>query len=151
MQFPDLPTEGSIALAACIALTLFGAWLYRRWERRAKAEANLEARMADLKDAQKAYSDAIRNGTPSEAAAAKRSVDAASRRVQEAARMICLAVLAALCGCLAPREVETVVRLDDHVRIVHPGDTVPDYPAGEARWWLLTPKGLEELLPEGDR
>lgn len=144
------PIAGSWALAACMAIALLAWWLALRDKRTAELKAELKAAKAAERDAMNAWQDALRNGTTEEAVRAASRADAAGRRVELLRRSIgiTLFLLVAACGCATPEPHEKIVRLDAHLRIVSPGETVPDYPDGETRWWLATPTGLEVMVPD---
>lgn len=145
--------------AAVIALGLIGAWLRRRWKHR-DAEADrarkvLEAARCSLCSAVDAMIDAREDGFSAtdlyEATQEYEAALAAYVEARETARRLGVATLAALvlgacAGCRSPAPAEPTV-LDDHVRIVAPGDVVPPLPSGQTRWWLCTPRGLSMVAP----
>lgn len=145
------PQTGSWALAACMALTLVLLVLLRKWKKRDDARERLRAAAAEYNEAVAQYHAAVQVGTVEDGLEAARKVKAAADRVQAAEKALaCLLVASCLftAGCLHTRTPkETIVTLTDHVRIVEPGATVPDYPDGETRWWLLTPRGMAEMVP----
>jgi hypothetical protein len=147
------PNAGSWALAACSALAIAGACIFRRWKKQDAAKERLDAAQAAVEAALATYNSAVRHGTPADARAASRKLEAAQktlRAARQAFMALCVAMLFAGCAKERVVEKETILRLDEHVRLVQPGDTVPDFPDGETRWWLLTPTGLEEMLPKGE-
>lgn len=150
------PVAGSWALAACSTLALAGYFLVRRAKRYDERWGEYKRRIADEIEASKRYADAVRNGTKEDAIAAARELDE-KRQALDALRkaLHALAVLSAAGvllvsqGCVTrTKEVERIVALDAHIRIVEPGETVPDYAPGESRWWLVSPSGLVELMPK---
>lgn len=146
------PVAGSWAGAACAALALFGWWLVRRDRRRAELMAEYRKRLEDERRAYEAWADASRNGTALDVRrtaaaldAIRKALDALKASMPALAALLCAATLS---GCVARGAPERVVRLDEHIRVVRPGETVPDYPDGETRWWLLSPAGLLEFVPQ---
>lgn len=146
------PVAGTWAGAACAALALFAWWAVKRDKRRRELMAEYRSRLEDERRAYDAYTDAVRNGAAIDVRRAAAALDAI-RKTLDALRssMPALAALlcaAALAGCTTREGPERVVKLDEHIRVVAPGETVPDYPDGETRWWLLTPAGLLEFVPQ---
>lgn len=146
------PIAGSWALAACMVLALLGWWLVKRDRRQASLRAELRTAWKEEKRARKAWQNAVNEGTAEEAVRAAREVAVVRKRIDALRRSLGITLFVALvvplAGCASKPEVrEKIVHLDAHVRIVSPGDTIPDYPEGEDRWWLATPTGLLSLVP----
>lgn len=145
------PTEASWALAACSVLALLGfcvvPWVKRKGERWEQYKQGL----SDEIEASKTYAEKSRTGTTAELLEAKRILDAKRKALDDLGKAMHLLAafftVSVLAGC-ATQERERIVLLDEHVRIVAPGDVVPDYPEGEARWWLMSPTGLVEMVPQ---
>ncbi len=145
------PTIGSWSLAACCVIALMGWWLMRRDRRTAELKAALSKALAEEREARAEYAQAARVGKPEDVCIAARAVEEKRKRIQAIQRSLGVTLFLAafiLAGCRTAEPTERIVRLDAHVRIVAPGDTVPDYPEGEARWWLVTPTGLVSILPQ---
>lgn len=147
-DLPNIAQYGWGGAFALVVALLF--WLFRRREKRED-----EARKTAAEH-REAYAAALRDW---EAAIEAGDAAAAAAHAEELERMrkwgwnALPLVVAGLClaaGCRAPRAVSAPVSpvlLTEHVRIVKPGDTVPELPAGESRWWLCTPTGMRRLLP----
>lgn len=148
------PQAGTWAGAACAALAIVAWWLVRRARKRDAREEEYKARLADVRVAEDALEDSYANATDgAEVRKARSAVDEARRRADAVRKALHIAAVllavAALAGCVTrTREVERIVQLDEHIRIIAPGDTVPDYAPGESRWWLVSPTGLVEMMPK---
>jgi Flp pilus assembly protein TadB len=147
------PVVGSWSLFACCLVALAAWWLVERKRRKKELQEKVDRAEADVAVAREAYEAANRNGSAADLHRAALDLSHAQQRhndlkKQLAALLVAVVVAGALlCGC-ATRDVERVVLLDDHVRIVAPGDVVPDYAPGESRWWLMSPRGLSDMLPK---
>lgn len=65
---------------------------------------------------------------------------------------LAVVVIASLCaaGCHQKPTKNNAIPIGRYVQAPAPGDTVPELPDGETRWWLLSaPTGFELLMPEG--
>lgn len=119
-------------------------------------KAQLRNARKAAKDAEAAYYDIIRHGTPEEAVRAALNLDNARKRANDIlvrlgnGLLVVTAFCALMAGCKTAEPAERIVRLDSHVRIVEPGDVVPDYAAGEERWFLMSPTGIGWMVPQFD-
>lgn len=146
----DLPQAATWATAAAIALGILWAVLKRRWHRRDKDEQKLVDAENAVYSAADIVADARENGTAEALAEAEKDYAAAIRRRDALRKALgvsaIMALLAVLSGCRNAPAPQPVI-LNDHVRLVAPGDTVPPLPEGETRWWLLTPRGMDMVSP----
>lgn len=144
------PQAGTWAGVALAALTLLAWWMVRRARKLDERRAEYKAALADAVSAEEAYRAAAENATTfAEVRRAADALDEARRRCDQLRKglpALCVA-LALLAGCATREGPERIVQLDEHIRIVSPGETVPAYPATESRWWLVSPTGLMELMP----
>lgn len=146
----DWPVTGSWALALCMAMSLIGWALIRsagkadeQIERQRRQRRAYEARRAD-------WLAAIGRGYTFDAMEIKRQLDAMrAAGWNKFPLALALAAGLLLAGCRAPQAQApaVVVPTGEHILLPAPGDVVPPLPAGEPRWWLLTPTGLSLLLP----
>ena len=154
----DIPWESPATWAgvAGLALAIFGYWLVRRHRRRGELVGEYRNRLKDVCLAEKAYQKAVRDGTAAEARQAAQILDAMRKAADALAGKIkalscfvmALGVAVLSGGCITREGPERIVQLDEHIRIVQPGETVPDFASGESRWWLVSPTGLMELMPK---
>lgn len=147
----EWPTAAGWSLVAAEAIAVFAWWMLRRGKRFDERWEAYKQGLADEIEASKAFADKVRHGSGAEVREAKRILDAKRKALDELRKAMHLLVaffaVATLTGC-ATRERERIVTLDEHIRIVAPGDTVPDYADGENRWWLVSPTGLVGMVPE---
>ena len=146
------PTAGSWSLFACACAAIVGWLLVKRHRSKQELQKKCDKAEADVAVAKEEYENASRNGTAADIHRAAQEYNLAKKahldlKKQLAALCVAAVFAGTFCGC-ATREVERIVRLDEHGRLVVPGDVVPDYPAGESRWWLMTPTGLVDMLPK---
>lgn len=143
------PQAGTWAGAACAVLAIVAWWLVEREKKRAEMRKRYAQLRGDVLVAEEAYRDALENGTALAVRRAAAELDERRRKMDLVAKAIAgLCVLLVLGGCRTTAPQESIVRLDEHIRIVAPGETVPDYPEGESRWWLCTPSGMMEMVPQ---
>lgn len=126
------------AIIAAIAYVLFKA----RQGRVEKDEEKRSALEEELKDARAKWAAAeFCKDVPGMNREARR-INTIRRRLGLPVAILCAALAA---GC-ASQKVRTVI-LSEHCRTAAPGDTVPDLPEGETRWWLCTSTGLQMMMP----
>lgn len=148
----DLPQAATWATVAAALVGILWAVLRRKWQRRDKAEQKLVDAENAVYSAADIVSDARANGTAEALAEAERDYAAAIKRrdaLRKALGVSAIMALLAACllsGCQNAQAPQPVI-LNDHVRLVAPGDTVPPLPEGETRWWLLTPRGMDMVSP----
>ena len=141
---------GALALLSALALL----WYRARLGRVEKDEARREALQAELADARAKWAACEFCGDAAGMASEARRIDRLRRRLG-------LPLLAGLMaglplqisatpeepGTPAPPAEPRVVVLSEHCRTAAPGETVPELPAGETRWWLCTSTGLRLMMP----
>lgn len=134
---------GAAALLSALALL----WYAARRRREAKSEERRAALRAELADAEKRHAACLEGGDALGAVSEARRIDRLRSRLARLGPAAVLLCVLPLSGCRAPAPEARAVVLSDHCRAVSPGDTVPDLPAGESRWWLCTPRGLRLMMP----
>lgn len=145
------PQGWTWATVAGVPLVTVAWWLIRRARKLDERREAYKAALADAHVAEDAYHAALENAVNTgEVRQAREALDEARRRCDALRKSLpVLLVALALAGCVTrTKEVERIVQLDEHIRIVQPGDMVPDYPSAETRWWLVSPTGLIELMPK---
>lgn len=150
------PVVAGWSLVAAEVLALAAWWLVKRDKRKQELRAEYRNRLKDECLAFQAYERAVREGTALDAQRAAKTLSAIRESLDDLLKQIracgAFALLAGCAllfqGCITREGPERIVKLDQHIRIVAPGETVPDYPEGQTRWWLLSPEGLVELLPQ---
>ena len=133
---------GGVGAALAIAAALVWYLVRRRADSQDRKAAKRAALEEQLKHAKAEWAAAAFCGDPARVHATARKVSAIEKQIAKLSAI----VLCALCAGCVGAKVETVV-LSEHCRVVHPGDTVPDLPEGQPYYWLLTPKGLVQMLP----
>lgn len=146
----DWPVTGSWALALCMAMSLIGWAVFRSAGQADERIAQQSRKRRAYEEARAEWEAATRAGLATLAHQLKRRLD--GMRAEGWHKFPLALALAAgllLAGCRAPQAQApaVVVPTGEHILLPAPGDVVPPLPAGEPRWWLLTPTGLSLLLP----
>lgn len=159
------PITGTVAGAVCAGLALV-AFFYVRWAKKNDTKFAKYLEMLDEEiELAKKYADVKRTGTPFELMEAKKALDEKRQSLDELVAsmhsffsafaavfsipaMAFVLTLTLATGCASTKVKERIIQLNDHVKIVQPGETVPEYPNGETRWWLMTPTGMDSVIPQ---
>lgn len=145
------PQVWTWATVVGVALVTFAWWFFRRARLLDERRKAYKAAFEDAKVAEAAFKAAAETATSiAEVRQAAAVLDETRRRCDALRKGLPVLLVAGafLAGCVTREGPERIVQLDEHIRIVQPGDAVPDYPGGESRWWLVSPTGLVELMPK---
>ena len=152
-EISTLPTGWAAIGAAVLVLAIVcAAATFRKWRRQDEGERKRRENYNSYIATLHAWQDAIEQGDAAEASQIAIELDEMRKKGWNIAPalVLCAGVLACSlsASCTSPpAPAPETVLLSDHVRIVKPGDTVPDLPQGESFWWIATPKGMLHLLP----
>ena len=133
------------AIVKAVAAVAVRAWdsLCEWWTAR-----DAKGKRAAYETAVAEWKAAIRNGDRQRILETKREVDRLRRAGWHRFAIIVAAMLLVEAGCYYRTGMDKFP-VGDHILFVHPGDVVPPYPDdGEDYWLLMTPRGLEWMLPE---
>lgn len=129
------------AIATALGLVL---WLIcRKTSLSDEEKAEKAKRREAYEQAKRDWTEAVRNGNTVLAIALKERLDSMRRKGWH---LVLAAVLILAAGCRTT--VVHTIPVGEHILQLQPGDVLPALPAGETRWWALTPSGLEMLLPQ---
>lgn len=148
LHMDDLPNiakygiGGALALLSALALL----WYRHRLNREARSDEERAALQAELADARAKWAACEFREDAAGMASEARRIDRLRRRLG-LPLLVLMAGLCPACRTPAPPAEPRVVVLSEHCRTAAPGDTVPELPAGETRWWLCTSTGLRLMMP----